>query len=198
MTRPFLLVALLVALVGCATPTAVTPPSAGAETVQVGTEGVIPAAVTVEIPAIGAASSLVELGLNPDGTLAVPPITDPGQASIYLTPTGGVSPGQPGPAIVAGHRSGQVDGVSVPGVFARLPDLVAGDEIRTSDTAGVTLRWRVQKVTTYPKDAVDWDAIAADTAGPELRLITCGGALGTTPEGARSYTDNVVAWAVPA
>ncbi len=198
MTRFLVLLALLLALAGCAVPATVTPPPTGAETAAVGTEGVIPAAVTVEIPAIGAASTLVELGLNPDGTLAVPPITEPGQASVYLTATGGVIPGQPGPAIIAGHRSGQVDGMSVPGVFARLPELVAGDEVLTGDTSGATLRWRVKRVTKYPKDAVDWDAIATDTAGPELRMITCGGTLGTTPEGARSYSDNVVIWAVPA
>lgn len=197
MTRPLLILALLLALVGCGTPSAVTPRSAGAGTVEVGTEGVIPAPVAVSIPAIGAESSLIPLGLNPDGTLAVPPITEPGQASVYLTATGGVIPGQPGPAIISGHRSGRVDGVSVPGVFARLVELVPGDAVVTTDTSGATLRWQVQRLTTYPKDAVDWDAIAADTAGPELRLITCSGDLRPDGQGGRTYDSNTVVWAVP-
>lgn len=197
MTR--LLVAVLLVLAGCATPTAVTPRSAGSETVEVGREGVIAAPVAVSIPAIGAESSLIELGLNPDGTLAVPPITQPGQASVYLTPTAGVIPGQDGPALISGHRTGRDgSGASVPGVFERLDELAPGDEVFTTDTAGQTLRWRVQRIAVYPKDALDWAEIAGDTDGPALRLLTCDGLLRDNGQGGRTYSDNLVIYAVPA
>jgi hypothetical protein len=48
-------------------------------------------------------------------------------------------------------------------------------------------------VATYPKDRFPTDEVYGDTAGAELRLITCGGAF---DRGAGSYTDNVVVDAV--
>lgn len=190
--RPLLLLALLLALVGCAAPTADAPAQAR------GGGGYVPAPMTVEIPAIGAGSTLVDLGLNPDGTLAVPPITEPGQASWYRHGNAGVIPGQDGPALVVGHRSGR-DGAgdSVPGVFARLDELAPGDEVFTSDTDGQRLRWLVQRIAVYPKDALDWAEVAGDTEGPALRLITCDGALRGNEQGGLTYSDNLVVYAVP-
>ncbi len=193
MTRPLVLLAFLLALVGCAAPIAVVPVQPGAR----GGGGYVPAPMTVEIPAIGATSTLVDLGLNEDGTLAVPPITEPGQASWYRHGNAGVIPGQDGPALIAGHRSGRDgSGASVPGVFARLDELAPGDEVFTTDTDGQTLRWLVQRMAVYPKDSLNWAEVAGDTDGPELRLITCDGLLRDNGQGGRTYSDNLAVFAV--
>ena len=41
----------------------------------------------------------------------------------------------------------------------------------------------------YPKDEFPTEAVYGPTSGPELRLVTCGGAFDRS---ARSYDDNVV------
>ncbi len=75
----------------------------------------VAAPVAVEIPAIGARSTLIPLGLNEDGTVQTPPVTSPGQAGWYSQ---GPAPGERGPAVILGH----VDGNRQPGIFARLRD----------------------------------------------------------------------------
>lgn len=195
MARVLAVLALLLALTGCATPATLTP-TGSAPTAQADTAGVVAAPVAVSIPAIGAHSTLIPLGLNPDGSLAVPPVTEPGQASWYMQGNYGVVPGAPGPALISGHVSGRQDGAPVPGVFARLHELGPGDEVIVDRDGADPLVFRVTVVETYDKDAFPWDRVAADTATPQLRLITCGGLLGEAPDGSRSYQSNVVAYAV--
>ena len=72
------------------------------------------APVRVQIPAIGVDSALMQLGLQVDGSLQVPPSGFP--AGWY---TGAPTPGELGPAILAGH----VDWGGQPGVFYHLRDL---------------------------------------------------------------------------
>jgi hypothetical protein len=189
MTRALAVVALLLALAGCGAPTAATP-AGSAPTADVPVSAIVPAPVAVDIPVIGAVSSLVGLGLNPDGSLAVPPLTTPGQASWY---SDGVIPGQTGPAVVAGHVSGRIDGRSIPGVFARLAELGAGDDILIERSDDTTLRFVVQRVETHDKGDFPTEAVYGDRARPELVLITCGGALDPS---ARSYESNVLVFAV--
>ena len=74
----------------------------------------------VQIPAIGVDSPLMELGLQADGTMQVPPAESP--AGWY---SGAPTPGELGPAILAGH----VDWAGKPGVFLRLHDLKTDDEV---------------------------------------------------------------------
>ena len=58
---------------------------------------------SVSVPSIGATSSLMDLGQNSDGSLAVPPLTNPKQAGWYdKSPT----PGTLGPAVILGHVNG--------------------------------------------------------------------------------------------
>lgn len=189
MTRPLVLLALLLALAGCAAP--VASQSTGVEPVQVGMEGVTPAPVAVEIPAIGAASSLVETGLNPDGTAEVPPLDQPWQASWYGP---GVIPGQRGPAVLYGHISGRVDGQSVPGVFARLAELEPGDRIVVQRFDAEPLVWSVTRVETHDKDQFPTQAVYGNVPGAELRLVSCGG---TFDPSTGHYEANVIAFAVP-
>lgn len=140
----------------------------------------------IDVPAIGAKSSLVPLGLNADDTVEVPPVDQPLQAGWYKhSPT----PGQTGPAVVLGH----VNGGGRDGVFARLHELRAGDEIRIGREDGQVARFVVERTDQVPKNEFPADSVYGNTSEPELRLITCGGSF---DEDADSYRDNIIVYAV--
>jgi len=139
--------------------------------------------VRVQIPAIGVDSGLMDLGLQDDGTLEVPATGFP--AGWF---TGAPTPGEQGPAVIAGH----VDWGGVPGVFYDLRDVVAGDEITVSRADGSTAVFRVAEVGRYDKDAFPTAAVYGDLDHAGLRVITCGGEF---DHAAQSYEDNTVVFA---
>lgn len=139
----------------------------------------------VSIGKIDASSTLVPLGLNADKTVQVPPLSQPQQAGLY---TNGPAPGDPGPAVVLGH----INSDGRPGVFARLSDLTAGDEVDVARPDGRTAVFQVYRTATVDKSAFPTAAVYSDTPGPELRLITCGGDLNRA---AHSYLSNVIVFA---
>lgn len=140
--------------------------------------------VRVVVPALGVDTEPVALGLQPDGTVEVP---DSGEQVGWYT--GAPPPGAWGPAVFVGH----VDWAGRPGVFHRLGHLRPGAEVRVVRADGSTAVFRVTAVERYPKERFPTEAVygAIDHAG--LRLITCGGRF---DRARRSYTDNVVAYAV--
>ena len=139
--------------------------------------------VRVQIPAIGVDSALMQLGLRADGSLQVPPAGFP--AGWY---TGAPTPGELGPAILAGH----VDWGGQPGVFSRLRDLQPDAEVTVPRQDGSAAVFRVTQVKEYPKDEFPTDAVYGDLDHPGLRLITCGGVFDRQT---RSYEDNIVVFA---
>lgn len=138
--------------------------------------------VQVDIPAIGASSSLVDLGLNGDGTLEVP--VDYSKAGWF---TGGNWPGDPQgpPALIAGH----VDDQSGPAVFYKLRDLAVGDEVLVTRADNTVAVFTVTGAEQYPKNAFPADQVYAPVGDSELVLITC---TGDFDDAARSYRDNLV------
>lgn len=182
--RPLAIAGLLLALVACGSP-AVPPATSTSPPVAPAAEVGIAEPASVELPGIGAASSLVPTGLNPDGTLEVPPVEQPLQASWWRDSP---RPGQVGPAVILGH----VDGGGKPGVFHRLSKVVQGDEVLIKADNGVLYRFVVYAVEQYGKNTLPTERVYGDTDGPELRLITCGGAF---DYGSGHYQDNVVAFA---
>jgi len=141
--------------------------------------------VSIDIPKIDAHSTLVPLGLNPDNTVAVPPVTTPLQAGWY---TYAPTPGETGPAVVLGH----VDGNHQKGIFFRLKELAPGDRVSIARKDGTTVVFEVTKVHQVPKKDFEAEGVYDDTAGPELRLITCGGVFDRS---AHNYVDNIVVYA---
>ncbi|MET8998858.1 class F sortase [Amycolatopsis sp. Hca4] len=141
--------------------------------------------VSIDIPKIGARSTLIPLGLNPDNTVQVPPVTTPLQAGWY---TYAPTPGETGPAVVLGH----VDGNHQKGIFFRLKELAAGDRVSIARKDGTTAVFEVTKVHQVPKKDFEREGVYDDTAGPELRLITCGGVFDRS---AHNYVDNIVVYA---
>jgi LPXTG-site transpeptidase (sortase) family protein len=191
-------VALVLTLAGCSAeqapsiPVAPTGTSASSalSTVaeQSGTDvAALPASTPTEIsiPKIGAKSTLVALGLNPDQTIEVPPVSKPMQAGWY---TKAPTPGEVGPAVIVGH----VDGNKQPGIFYRLKEMAAGDEILVSRQDGTTARFLVSEVKQVAKKEFPTDMVYGDTTDAELRLITCGGQF---DHDAHSYVDNIVVFA---
>ncbi|RZU30890.1 class F sortase [Blastococcus saxobsidens] len=141
------------------------------------------APVHLSIPAIGVDSGLMDLGLLDDGTLEVPPAGFP--AGWY---TGAPTPGELGPAIVAGH----VDWEGAPGVFYELRSLVPGDEVVVTREDGRLAVFEVQRVEQFPKGEFPTEQVYGDLDHAGLRLITCGGSF---DQAERSYEDNVVVFA---
>lgn len=137
----------------------------------------------VRIPAIGVNSSLMELGLQSDGSLEVPP--DGVSAGWF---TGAPTPGELGPAIIAGHV--RWDGI--PGVFELLTDLDVGNMVHVARQDGSTAAFRVTKVEHFAKSAFPTEAVYGNIPRAGLRLITCGGLDPVT----NSYEQNVVVFAV--
>ncbi len=143
--------------------------------------------VAVRVPAIGVDSELLTLGLNPDGSLEVPqPGPDYDKAGWF---TGSPAPGAVGPAVIEGHIDSAANG---PSVFLELGALRPGDGIEIDRADGSTVHFTVEKVASYPKDAFPTLAVYGNTAGPELRLITCGGDFDSTRG---SYRNNTVVYA---
>lgn len=143
--------------------------------------------VELKIESIGATSSLIPLGLNPDQTISVPPVSQPLQASWYKF---GPTPGAVGPAVVLGH----INGNGQPGIFARLHETKPGDQVTISRNDGSTAIFTITRLEQLSKDSFPTEAIYGDLPGTtsELRLITCGG---TFDRNARSYKDNIIAFA---
>ncbi|MER7443145.1 class F sortase [Micromonospora avicenniae] len=137
----------------------------------------------VRVPRIGVDSSLTVLGLDRDRAL-VPP-ADFDVAGWY---GGGPAPGDPGPAVIAGH----LDSRRGPAVFARLDELRTGDTVEVR-RGGQWLSFRVTGSLRTRKDSFPTAAVYGPTPGPELRLITCGGDFDRRR---RHYVDNVVVFAL--
>jgi sortase family protein len=140
--------------------------------------------VRIRIPAMHVDSKLIDLGLQSDGSVQVPPRTD--IAGWY---DGGPRPGEPGPAVILGH----VDSKDGPGVFIDLHAVKAGTEIHVDRADGSSVTFTVTKVQKVLKTKFPTDLVYAPTLDPTLRLVTCGGSFDRAKG---SYRDNVIAFAV--
>ena len=145
------------------------------------------APLAIKIPSIGVQSTLVQLGLNPDKSIEVPPLDDPdSKAGWYkYSPT----PGQIGPTVILGHVDSAKYG---PGVFFKLGALQPGATVEVTLTDRIVAVFTVDKVVAYPKSAFPSTAVYGTIDHPGLRLITCGG---TFDPAAGSYESNIVAYA---
>lgn len=138
---------------------------------------------SLEIPAIGVSTPLITLGLNADRTMQVP--ANFARAGWYKhSPI----PGAIGPSVIAGH----VDSRSGPAVFYRLKELAAGDRVTVRYGDGRTAEFAVDRIEQHPKDAFPHDRVYGETAGAELRLITCGGIFDPSRS---AHRDNVIVYA---
>jgi Sortase domain len=143
--------------------------------------------VSVSIPEIGVRSKLLSLGLNPDGTIAVPSLATSADQAAWFKYS--VTPGQVGAAVIEGH----VDSYQGPAVFFRLGALHPGNLIDVTLADGITTVFRVTGVREYAKDEYPAKMIYGPTDDAALRLITCGGDFDFAT---RHYLSSVVVFAV--
>ncbi len=150
---------------------------------------VLPASVpvSVRIPSIGVESSLLQLGLNPDRTIQVPPLLEKDSHAGWYKYSS--TPGQLGPAVILGHVDSAKYG---PAVFFKLGALQPGAAVEVTRTDGAVAVFTVDRVVSYPKTKFPTDAVYGMTDDAGLRLITCGGTFDPT---AGSYESSIVAYA---
>jgi sortase (surface protein transpeptidase) len=122
------------------------------------------------------------LRLTTSGTLEVPPNGFP--AGWY---TGAPTPGELGPAIIAGH----VHWDGRPGVFYRLDHIRPGAEVTVKRKDGLTAVFTVTRVADYAKTRFPTAVVYGNIPRAGLRLITCGGFNQQT----HNYDDNIVVFA---
>ncbi|MFF7171882.1 class F sortase [Streptomyces pseudovenezuelae] len=141
--------------------------------------------VRLLIPKISVDAPFTDLAIGPTGRLEPPPAHDTNLVGWHAK---GVSPGEPGTAIIAGH----VDTATSAAVFVNLGELEEGDVFHVDRADGRRASFVVDSVETFEKDNFPSRRVYDDTARPEVRLITCAGDYDHT---ARDYKDNLVVFA---
>jgi sortase (surface protein transpeptidase) len=139
----------------------------------------------LRIPAIGVDTPVMPLGLNGDGTVAVPPIRAHSPAGWY---DGSPTPGTTGPSVILGHVT---VGSYGDGVFLHLSKLVPGDRVEVGLRDGASAVFTVDSVQTVAKSRFPTGKVYGNVDHPALRLITCGGSRIT----GSGYEDNVIVYA---
>lgn len=150
---------------------------------ELSTETVAP--VRLRIPALGVDAPIIPVGVEAKGSMEVP--EDVATAGWYRF---GPLPGSRGSAMVIGHVDSRTQG---PGVFFGLSTLRLGERIGVRITGGLTQLFVVEARRFFAKDELPQDLFARD-GPPRLTLVTCGGGF---DERTRSYSHNVVVYAVP-
>jgi LPXTG-site transpeptidase (sortase) family protein len=99
---------------------------------------------------------------------------------------GGATPGEPGSAVLVGHR----DSETGPAVFYGLGDLTRGDLITVTDASGIHRTFTVTALEQVEKNAFPTEAVYGDARSKQLRLLTCAG-----PFESDEYEDNLIVYA---
>lgn len=139
----------------------------------------------IKIPAIAVDAPFTPLSIGASGRLDAPPPNDKNLVGWFK---GGVTPGERGASIVAGH----VDTKTGPAVFLQLRFLRPGATVNISRADGTVASFKVDTVETFSKAKFPDKRVYADTPDAQLRLITCGGEYDRK---AKDYEDNVVVFA---
>jgi len=132
---------------------------------------------------LGIAQEVLPVGLNDDGSMEVPDVSDIGW---YLH---GATPGHPGATVLVAH----VWWGDTTGPFHRLGTLEPGADIEVGRDDDTVHEYVVVERTMYDKDSLPADLWRK--SGPEtLVLITCGGEF---DRATRRYKQNIVVYAEP-
>jgi len=138
--------------------------------------------VRLVIPKIGVDKELLPLGRYPDGTIEMP--SWPSIPGWYKY---GPTPGEIGPAVIAGH----LDTWTAPAVFWRLHELKIGDEVDVLRADGTTAKFSVTGMKQLPRDSFPTQEVYGNINYAGIRLLTCGGTF--NPKTMR-YSDNTVVY----
>ncbi|MFC7011454.1 class F sortase [Streptomyces viridiviolaceus] len=141
--------------------------------------------VRLLIPKISVDAPFMDLAIGAGGQLEAPPPNDTNLVGWYAK---GISPGERGTSIIAGH----VDTKTSAAVFAGLFELGEGDVFHVRRADGRTASFTVDSVETFQKDDFPSRRVYDDTDRAEVRLITCAGAY---DRAAQDYKENLVVFA---
>ncbi|MFI9628538.1 class F sortase [Streptomyces sp. NPDC052042] len=143
--------------------------TASGEAKASGTPAVAARPIRLSIPSIGVDSAVMRLGLNPDGTVEVPPAEKGMTVGWY---TGNPAPGERGAAVLIGHNDTRFGKA----VFHDLKKIAKGADIAIRTDRGAELHFRVTGTETVDKQAFPTEKVYGATNERALRLITCDGA----------------------
>jgi sortase (surface protein transpeptidase) len=142
----------------------------------------------IEIPKIDVHANVIKVGVNPDGTVGTPPLSDAKVAGWY---DGSAAPGQTGAAVIDAHvDSAMVKGFQ--GAFFSLSAAKPGMLIDVTRADGTVAVFTVDEVQVTLKTAFPTEKVYAPTSYPALRLITCGGGF---DQKAHEYRGNTIVYA---
>jgi LPXTG-site transpeptidase (sortase) family protein len=121
------------------------------------------------IPSIKVNAYVEQVGVAPDGAMAVPSSSPWVDVGWYKN---GSLPGEMGSAVIDGHldRPG-----ATPAVFWNLNKMHIGDHVSVTDTQGHIRNFRVFKMQSYAPNNAPTNEIFNDKTGTYLNLITCAG-----------------------
>lgn len=122
--------------------------------------------VRLRIPAIGVNANVDSVGITYRGNMSAP--ANYKEVGWYKY---GPIPGEPGSAAIAGHVD---NGLALPGVFSRLGNIAAGEEVYVDTVEGETIRFEVIEKKIYNFDARP-EEVFAQSDEALLKLITCAG-----------------------
>lgn len=192
MRRSLLLAVVLLGLAGCGTAPAVLAPAPLPVTVATSATTGADDPIHLSFPAIGVDANLTPTGLNPDGTVQVPPLERAAEVN-YLNWAPSIAAGRP--IVLLSHVNGRNSaGEVIPGGFAKLASAKPGDTVTVMTAAGASAVYRVTSNTEYPKASFP-ASVYRVRAQPTLLLITCGGVIDHTRH---SYLSNIVVTAAAA
>ena len=127
----------------------------------------------------------MELGLNADKTIQVPPLANLNLAGWYKY---GPTPGQEGPAVIVGH----IDSTAGAAVFYKIRYLTRGERIYVTLDNGYVTVFAVDGLQQVPKTAFPTASVYGKLPYAGLRLITCGGVFDPATG---HYLSNVIVYA---
>lgn len=140
----------------------------------------------LEVPSIGVDdASLLPLGLQPDRTVEVPPVTNPMEAGWFKY---GATPGAVGPGVLLGH----INGSGKKGVFYDLDKVQPGQQVLVTRQDGKKAVFTITAIRSFEKTAFPTQLVYGKTPDSQIRLITCGGVFDRQ---ARSYLSNIIVFA---
>jgi sortase (surface protein transpeptidase) len=145
------------------------PPDTGNATFRTGEEKIAAAPsrqpstpARLSIPAIKLDSTVVAVGVNPEGEMDVPPGTTKSVGWYEY----GTRPGDTGSAVMGAH---------VYAAFAKLNRLAPGASVYVTAADNQRLHFVVNKIRTYKLSELKPEDIFTSASGKHLNLITCAG-----------------------
>ncbi len=139
----------------------------------------------LKIPSLDIDARVQQVGINKKGEMGIPDNFRDVAWYAY-----GPAPGEKGSAVIDGHVD---NALALSGVFKRLHEVRAGDEVIVVTESGAQLRFIVVDVQTYPYADVPLDLIFTRADAARLNLITCAG---TWVSGLRTYDKRTVVYTI--